>query len=154
MTNKLRIFLLGLFLFGLVGTGAELLLLEHTEDVWQWVPLVLMAASLAVLAWHALRKGAAGVRAFQGVMGLFVVAGLLGLILHYQGNAEFEREMYPSLKGLDLFRESLAGATPALAPGTMIQLGLLGLAFTYRHPSLGRATEPESPTYSQNRDDT
>jgi hypothetical protein len=153
MTNKLRIFLLGLFLFGLLGTGAELFLLDHTEDVWQWVPLVLMAASLAVLAWYALRKQAASVRAFQGVMGLFIVAGLLGVILHYQGNAEFEMEMYPSLKGLDLLWESLTGATPALAPGTMIQLGLLGLAFTYRHPTLARAPVPESSTYSHNRDE-
>jgi hypothetical protein len=29
-----------------------------------------------------------------------------------------------------------AKAPPALAPASMIQLGLLGLLYTYRHPSL------------------
>ena len=33
-------------------------------------------------------------------MGAFVVSGVVGLWLHYQGNAEFELEMYPSLQGL------------------------------------------------------
>jgi len=27
-----------------------------------------------------------------------------------------------------------------LAPGTMVQLGLLGLVYTYRHPALNRVT--------------
>jgi hypothetical protein len=53
---------------------------------------------------------------------------------------EFELEMYPGLSGLELFREAMKGATPALAPGTMTILGLLGLAYTYglaptNHPS-------------------
>jgi hypothetical protein len=38
-----------------------------------------------------------------------------------------------------LFREALSGATPALAPGTMVQFGLLGLLYTYRHPRLDAA---------------
>ena len=31
----------------------------------------------------------------------------------------------------------VSGATPTLAPGAMVELGLLGLAYTYRHPALG-----------------
>ncbi|MFB3131882.1 MAG: hypothetical protein ACE10K_05095, partial [Rhodothermales bacterium] len=58
--------------------------------------------------------------------------------------AEFELEMYPTLKGLELFWESIKGATPALAPGTMIQLGLLGWAYTYRHPALIKSIEKTS----------
>ena len=30
---------------------------------------------------------------------------------------EFERELYSGMEGLTLFRESLSGATPTLAPG-------------------------------------
>ncbi|HYJ16246.1 MAG TPA: hypothetical protein VE170_12200 [Candidatus Limnocylindria bacterium] len=29
-----------------------------------------------------------------------------------------------------------AKAPPLLAPGSMVQLGLLGLAYTYKHPAL------------------
>ena len=70
-----RRFLAGIFVFGAVGTGVELVLLGHLEGFWQW--------SLLALFW-----------------------------------------------------EALAGATPTLAPGTMVVPGLLGLACTYRHPAL------------------
>jgi hypothetical protein len=79
-------------------------------------------------------------RVFQATMLLFVISGFAGLFLHYQGNVEFELEMYPSLKGLELFRKAIKGTTPpTLAPGTMIQLGLLGLAYTYRHPVFSKS---------------
>ncbi len=136
--KALRGFLLILLLIGILGLGAELLLLEHIEDLWQWAPLILMGVSLAVLGWRAVDRGRVSMRALQGTMILFVVSGFVGLWMHYQGNVEFEREMYPTLKGLALFWEALKGATPTLAPGAMIQLGLLGLAYTYRHPVLSR----------------
>jgi hypothetical protein len=56
--------------------------------------------------------------------------------LHYHGNEEFELEMYPSLSGMQLVSETLTGATPVLAPGSMALLGVVGLASTYRHPVL------------------
>ena len=38
-----------------------------------------------------------------------------------------------------LFWKAMAAKTPpALAPGAMTQLGLLGLAYAFRHPALGR----------------
>jgi hypothetical protein len=48
--TTIRGFLLLIFIAGVLGTGAELLLLEHTEDFKQWIPLVLMSLSLVVLA--------------------------------------------------------------------------------------------------------
>ena len=139
--RMIRGFLLGLFVIGLVGTGVELLLLEHTEGFWQMVPLGLMGLGGAVLAWYAATGGSTSLRLFRGAMGAFVVSGVVGLWLHYQGNAEFELEMYPSLEGAGLFWEVIRGATPTLAPGTMLELGLLGLAYTYRHPVLARSHE-------------
>ena len=65
----------------------------------------------------------------------FLAAGLLGIYLHYAGNAEFEIERTPELSGLRLLWKALRGATPALAPGALAQLGLLGFIYTYRHPS-------------------
>ena len=138
----LRRALLATYLFGAVGTAAELVLLEHYDDPWQWTPIALLGASLLVLAWRAARRGRAGerasVRAFRATMLVFAASGALGTLLHYRGNVEFERERQPSLGGLALFWEAMRGATPALAPGTMIQLALVGLAYTFRHPALAR----------------
>jgi uncharacterized membrane protein len=139
--DVVRRILLVTLVLGLVGTGMELLLLEHFEDWRQMIPLGLIAAALLVLLWHAAQRGPAPVQVLQVLMLVFVLAGVLGLTLHYQGNAEFEREMYPDLAGMELFRESMMGATPALAPGIMIQLALVGLAYAYRHPRLTRGTD-------------
>ena len=135
-----RILLAGLWL-GISGTAVELLLLEHYEEWRQMIPLGLLAAGLLALVWHAVHRSAAPLRALQVLMLMFVIAGATGLVLHYRGNAEFELEMYPSKAGWELFRESMMGATPALAPGTMIQLALIGLAYSYRHPLLRRDAE-------------
>ena len=74
-------------------------------------------------------------------MALCVVTGAVGILLHYRGNVEFELERDGSIRGLRLFWEAIRGATPALAPGALSQLGLLGLAYTYRHPSLSTSND-------------
>lgn len=123
-------------LLGLLGTGVELLLLEHFEDTWQIVPLVLIALALVALGAHAVLQGPGPIVAIRIVMALSVASGGIGVALHYRGNAEFEREMYPSIAGVELFAKSMTGATPALAPGNMTLLGLIGLIYSYRHPAL------------------
>jgi hypothetical protein len=116
--------------------GAELLLLQHTGSVWELIPLVLIALALVILTWHAITQHPAGVRAVQGVMGLFLLAGVAGIALHYQSSMEFKLETNPALSGWALFWAVISAKTPpALAPGAMIQLGLLGLSYTYQHPS-------------------
>jgi hypothetical protein len=82
-------------------------------------------------------------------MAVFVAAGFAGVLLHYRGNAEFELEMRPSLAGSELFWKAVKGATPALAPLALTQLGLLGLASTYRHPLL-RRSDPRSGAHKEN----
>jgi hypothetical protein len=69
-------------------------------------------------------------------MVLYLLIGLLGVYLHYRGNVEFALERYPTLGGFKLMWKALRGATPALAPGALAQLGLLGLLYTYRHPAV------------------
>ena len=134
VSSALRRRLVAVFVLGVSGTGAELMLLGHTEDYRQLVPLGLFALSLVLLG-LALFPNARWVRWFRALMVLFV-ASVVGVYLHLSANAEFELEMYPSITGLDLLWESLRGATPALAPGTMAYLGLLGWAFTIGHPLL------------------
>lgn len=136
--GPIRRLLLAVMLLGMGGLIAELVLLEHTESAWQWVPLVLLGAGLVLGAALGMAPGRAVLRAFQALMAAYVVAGAVGFWLHYSGNVEFERESDPSLGGMALVWSALEGATPALAPGALAQLGLLGLVLAYRHPALGR----------------
>ena len=77
------------------------------------------------------------VRTLRGLMALFVVAGITGVGLHFRGAAEFQAEMDPGQSRWALVTKSLhAKAPPVLAPGLMVQVGLLGLLSTYRHPAL------------------
>jgi hypothetical protein len=128
----LRRFLLMTLLVGTAGMGTELLFIGHLEDRMQLVPVVLLTAGVAALLWHALRPGTASIRVVRLLMSLFVGSGMLGVGLHYRGNLEFEREMYPTMAGLELVRNTLTGATPVLAPGSMALLGVVGLAAVYR----------------------
>jgi hypothetical protein len=139
--GPLRRLLLALVLVGALGLAVELLLLEHFESVWQWTPLVLLAVVLGVGTVLAARPTRRVVRLFQALMALCVAAGVVGVYLHYRGNTEFELEREPTRHGLALFWEAIRGATPALAPGALSQLGLLGFAYAFRHPAL----RPSSP---------
>jgi hypothetical protein len=135
---SLRRVLLVLVHVGILGLLAELFLLDHTESATQWIPLVALSLGLVSAIVVAIRPTPGGLRVFRVMMGVFVAAGLLGLVLHFRGNIEFELENDPSLRGAALVWEALRGATPALAPGALFQLGLLGLAYTFRHPALTR----------------
>jgi len=143
--GMLRPLLLALVAIGAAGLEVELLLQKHYESAWQLTPLVLLGVVLvaAALVWR--RPSPRTVRFFQAIMLLCVVAGAVGLFLHYRGNVEFELERESSLQGLRLFWKAVRGATPALAPGAMAQLGLLGLVYSYRHPALRRDPPVPSP---------
>lgn len=134
--RRVRRVLLWIVLIGLTGVATELLFLNHDEDVTQLIPLGLIASALGVIAWNGLRPGASSVCVMQFVMACMVAAGPLGMYFHYAANAEFQREIDPSLSGLALFWKVMAAKTPpALAPGSMSQLGLLGLVYAYLHPA-------------------
>ena len=129
--KRLRQLLLWTSIAGVGGTAVELLLLGHTDGWQQRLPVAILALALACFAWHALRPTRTAGVVLQAVLWLCVISGGVGIGLHYQGNAAFELEMYPEMAGLELFRETLTGATPVLAPGTMALLGLVGLAYLY-----------------------
>ena len=129
---------LGLLVFGSVGTAAELLLLEHFEDPWQWTPIALLGLGLLSGSAVLFRASPVRVRALQILMSSYLLAGGLGVYFHLKANLEFERELNPAVAGSDLILNVLGGAMPALAPGAMAQLGLLGLLLCFRHPSLAR----------------
>jgi hypothetical protein len=131
--ETVRRLLLVILVIGMVGTAVELVLLDHYEDTGQLIPLTLLGLGLGAVSWQAATDRPWSLRALQIVMVLFVGSGLLGVLMHYQANVEFQREVDPSVQGLALFRKVLqAKAPPALAPGVMVQLGLIGLVYTWR----------------------
>jgi len=133
--DVIRRVLLAILLIGLVGTTTELLLLKHDEGPTQLIPLVLIGIAFAAIAWHAVDRGTASLRLFRITMVLFIAAGLLGMYLHYQANVEFQHEVDPAIAGRELLVKAMTAKTPpALAPGSMSQLGLIGLAYAYRYP--------------------
>jgi hypothetical protein len=134
MEMRLRGILLVVLLVGMVGTGVELVLLEHMETMSQLVPVLAIVAGIVSALGVAVGRTPGTIRILQVVMVSFVLSGGLGVYYHYKGNTEFELETYPTMAGFELFKESMMGAFPALAPGAMAWLGLLGLAFTYKHP--------------------
>jgi uncharacterized membrane protein len=131
-TELLRRWLLAILVLGLLGTVTELVLLEHYEQPTQFVPLILIVAAIAVLAWEFRRHDLASRRAVQIVMALFVLAGFVGFVAHFYGSAEYQLELNPDMSNWELLEKVLrAKAPPLLAPGMMLQLGLLGLAYVF-----------------------
>ena len=132
----LRTLLLGILLFGMLGTGAELVLIGHDEDWWQWIPIVLLGIATAMsvgMLVNRHRPATGMTRWFRATMVLLILSGALGSVLHYRANREFKLEMDPSLSGLALFSSVIRAKTPpSLAPGTMALLGLVGLASAFR----------------------
>jgi uncharacterized membrane protein len=136
----LRRWILGVLVLGLLGTVTELVLLEHYEQPLQFVPLVLIVAGVAVLVWEFRRHDTASRRAVQIVMALFVLAGFVGFVAHFHGSAEYQLELNPEMGNWELMEKVLrAKAPPLLAPGMMLQLGLLGLADMFSDPRFRRS---------------
>ena len=136
-----------MLLLGVGGTQVELLLLKHTDGIWQLTPLLLNSATLLSLAWYGLARSATSLRALQLVMILCLVSGVVGVIQHFRANVGYAQDSDPSLGGTALYKEAAMGSTPTLAPGTMVQLALIGLAFAFRHPRL-RGVEREDDNFT------
>ena len=135
--GRIRVMLASLLTLGLAGTVIELVLLDHVEEWRQLLPFAAIGGATVMLAWVVLRPSRTSVRVFQAVMAALIAAGVAGVWFHYRGNLEFQMEMDATQRGLSLLLKVLGAKTPpALAPGVMVQLGLLGLVYTYRHPFL------------------
>jgi hypothetical protein len=134
--SAIRSIILAVILLGLAGTGLELIFVNHFESTAQWVPVVLICLALLVLGAYGLVRTAPLLRVFQAVMIMFIVSGLAGIGFHYRRDLEHAAKDYPGIEGTELFRTAVSQEAPLLAPGAMIELGLLGLAYVFRHPGL------------------
>jgi hypothetical protein len=138
---KIRLGMLGLVALGTIAMLAELALIGHTEDSNQLIPLGVGGAGMAAVLWTVLAPRAGALRFLQLVMLLYIGSGVVGVTLHALANAEFQREMDPAIAGVNLVLKVFeATSPPAMAPALMVQLGLLGLLFTYKHPALTDGT--------------
>ena len=131
MRARLGHVVLALITFTLVGTIADLMLHEHYETATQRIPMLVSWSTLLVLVVHWLIQSRWTLGLFLLAMTVTVLAGLTGLWLHIDGNMAFEQEMYPTLSGWSLFRESIQGATPTLAPLVMVFTGSLGFVYYF-----------------------
>jgi hypothetical protein len=130
--------LLFILFLGFTGTWMELLLLKHTEGFWQLVPVVLTIGGTVLVAWCAISANRAVLRTLQVLSAVFLISGIVGVVQHFLGNIGYERESNPGLAGMELYKLAAMGSTPLLAPGVMLQLGLIGLLYTHRNPGLTR----------------
>jgi hypothetical protein len=135
--RMMRHLILVLLTVAMIGTAADLMLLDHHEEFWQIVPLGVIALGVVSVVLSAIKGGPGAITMMRVTMALFICSGFLGMGLHYIGNSEFQLEMDPTLHGWSLFIKAITSkAPPALAPAAMIQMGLLGLLYTYQHPAL------------------
>ena len=126
--STIRTVIFVVLIFGIGGLLAELLLIAHYEDATQWIPLVLLAVGLVALAIDLVLARRWTQLLVQLTMVLVVATGALGIYFHFHGSREFQLEMDLQMRGTTLVWHVLrAKSPPTLAPGSMVQLGILGL---------------------------
>ena len=130
-----RLFILAAVAVALIVTEAELLFVGHTaSNNGQVIAVVLVAAGLIVTTWHAVARNTPSIVVFRFAMYLFLVFGVDGILTHYHAAIQAVLKSQPALAGLPLLDAVLSGNIPLVAPGMLIQIGLLGLIYTFDNP--------------------
>ena len=130
--STIRIIIVAVLTLGMAGLLAELALIAHYEDAAQWIPIALLALGIVVVALDVGVARGWTQLLVQLSMVLILAAGVLGIYFHFNGSREFQLEMDPQMGGTTLVWHVLrAKSPPTLAPGSMVQLGILGLGYAY-----------------------
>jgi hypothetical protein len=148
-THRLRQFVLLLAALAALLTPLELIFAKHYGEPLMLIPFVLVALTLLAILAVVLWPNANVFRFFQIVMVLLFVGSALGVFFHLRGNLEVVQEVTPDLQGWNLLWKMLSGAAPALAPGLLAQVGLLGFLYTFKHPALLNLQPSEKPTLTR-----
>ena len=130
--QTLRRFALALCLLGVVTTPIELVLMRHYNTKDQIMPFVFLGLAMigVFAAWF--RPNARVLRGVQILMVFVVLGSGIGVFEHLKANY---RDATRNGSNPSLISDVLSGFAPLLAPGILAQVGLLGLAFTYKHPA-------------------
>ena len=127
--SVIRRYLLGVIALVLFGLLLELIMLSHLNTPLQLLPVGLAILALGATAWNFILPNATSLRILKGTLLACSFVGVLGLVIHSAFYINDHRNKAHGRRGLE--RE-----VPPLAPAAMLPLGLLGLAFTFRHPLL------------------
>lgn len=134
--------MLAILIFAMMGTVVDLVLYVHYQDSWQWIPFALLGVAAASLAGLVAFPRGATVRAFRVAMVLLIAGGVAGIVFHVQASAEFHGELdWQAERWHSIMVVLHSKVPPTLAPGGLMQMGLLGLAATYRHPVFSKRIE-------------
>ena len=135
LERQLRRLILALLTFGLAATVVDLFGLAHYKESLQIVPIAIILFTLAIVLWHVFTGSTASLLTLRVMMLVLILVGAIGVFYHMRASMAFQLEANPDLTGWPLLTKILrAKAPPALAPGIMVQLGLLGSIYGYRHP--------------------
>ena len=113
----------------LIGLVVELWLIEHYEDVLQFIPLLCVALAGILLIADRYSNAAWIRKSFKGLLIINAICAVVGVYLHFKANFEFEKEIYVNETTLNLLINSFSGALPVFAPGSLIILSLLGMLY-------------------------
>jgi hypothetical protein len=137
--KMMRSLILVILAIGVLGMLGELLLIRHYRHDSQWIAVALTLLTGACAMVLAFNPNARMLRAVQLALLLVVLGSAFGVLEHLKVNYEVAAATDPALNAVSLVWEAFKGRSPALAPGALAQLGLLGLLFTFRHPNLERS---------------
>jgi len=154
VVQRLRRFLLVLAGSLCIGTVVDLLLVEHRQDLVQFIPFILSGLGLIAVAAALFRPQRTTLRALQIVMVLNILGSLFGVYEHVEHNMAFALEIRPNTTTSAAFWAALSGANPLLAPGILALAAIIALAATYYHPALEDATAGIRDTGNRIRDRT
>jgi hypothetical protein len=119
----------------LIVTEAELLFVGHTGgNNGQVIAVVLVGLGLITVTCHAILRNTPSIVVFRFTMYLFLIFGIDGFLTHYHWAVQAALKSQPTLVGMPLLYATLSGKIPLLAPGMLIEIGLLGLIYTFQHP--------------------
>ncbi len=136
--HNLRRIMLAIMAFMIAGTTAELLLIEHFKSGTQWIAVAMVALAALAIGLILLVNAVWALRVFQVAMVLVALSGAIGVKEHLEANLKVAQESQKDSQVMTQILTAFKGFVPALAPGALVPLGLLGLAFTYKHPMLNQ----------------
>jgi hypothetical protein len=136
-TSLLRPLILVIMGIGTLGILGELLLLEHYKFDSQWIAVMLTLLTGVCTVILGFNPNARVMRVVQLALLLVVLGSAFGVLEHVKTNYD-RMENGSNVSSLSPIWQALKGRAPALAPGALAQLGLLGLLFMYKHPNLER----------------
>lgn len=135
--QQLRKFMLVISAGIFAATPVELILVEHTGDLLQWIPFMLSGLGLLALGWFWFSPTNTSITSLRWSMMITAAGSLYGVYEHFISNYTFSAEIHPSYTLFENIQEALMGASPMMAPGIFLLSALLAVAATYKHPSLG-----------------